>query len=309
MSKFIISESEKERILNMHKNAIKRQYLGEQVNSEPGTVIAQSRTQDLIDGTKGEINYIGFSVNGDEHRGKSYYYMCMPNFESTPAEIVGINKAGAIFDGDSNPKTVAELGMKGNYTQEFRTACSNIYAHFAKKRETFCTNPKNKTKPNFSWNCPQYTDEAKSAAAAAETASQDAAQQEKLKADKEAKIAATQAANLDASTKANAEADASMAASAVSFATPFNKLYNELMGLVEGTAESNYAMGTQQDIEAKINQLQEYWNTNTNGKFTASSADETSPYSVKKALRFIPKLIQTAKTKYPSMTATFVKQK
>jgi hypothetical protein len=82
---------------------------------------------------------------------------------------------------------------------------------------------------------------------------------------------------------------------------------NELMDLVEGTAESNYAMGTQQDIEAKINQLQEYWNANTKGKFTATNADEKTPYSVGKALRFIPRLIQTAKTKYPSMTATFVK--
>ena len=307
MKSILISESEKQRILNMHKNAIKRQYLGEQVNTEPGTVIAQSRTQDLIDGTKGEINYIGFSVNGDEHRGKQYYYMCMPNFESTPQQIVGVNKAGAIFDGNSNPKTVAELDLKGNYTQEFRTACGNIYAHFAKKRETFCTNPKNKTKPNFSWNCPQYTDEAKSAAAAAEASSQDAAQQEKLKAEKEAKIAATQAANTAATEKARAEGDAVMGANALSFATPFNKLMNELMGLVEGTAESNYAMGTQQDIEAKINQLQEYWNANTKGKFTATNADEKTPYSVGKALRFIPRLIKTAKTKYPSMTATFVK--
>lgn len=307
MKKFIITESEKERILNMHRNAIKRQYLGEQVNTEPGTVIAQTRAQDLIDGTKGEINYIGFSVNGDEHRGKQYYYMCMPNFESTPAEIVGINKAGAIFDGNSNPKTVAELGLKGNYTQEFRTACSNIYAHFAKKRETFCTNPKNKTKPNFAWNCPQYTDEAKSAVAAAEASSQDAAQQEKLKAEKEAKITATQAANTAAAEKERAEGDAVMGQYALSFATPFNKLMKELMDLVEGTAESNWAMGTQQDIEAKINQLQEYWNANTKGKFTAINADEKTPYSVGKALRFIPKLIQTAKTKYPSMTATFVK--
>lgn len=305
--KFLISEEEKGRILEMHQNAIKRQYLGEQsVSTEPGTVITQSRDQEVIDGTKGTITSIGFSVIPSSTQ---YYYQCVPGFESTPEEIVGTNKSGAIFDANNNLKTPEELGMKGNYTQEFRTACSNIYAELAKKRKTFCANPKNKTKPNFSWNCPQYTDEAKSAAAAAEASSQDAAQQEKLKAEKEAKIAATQVANTEKARTAAAEGDVAMAANAVSFATPFNKLYNELMDLVEGTAESNYAMGTQQDIEAKINQLQEYWNTNTKGKFTASSADETSPYSVKKALRFIPKLIQTAKTKYPSMTATFVKQK
>jgi hypothetical protein len=303
MKKFIITESEKERILNMHRNAIKRQYLKES-EVEQGNVMAQAREQSLIDGTKGDITSIGFSIVGTPGQ---YYYNCVPSFDSKPEEIVGDNKAGAIYDGNFNLKTAAELGMTGNYTQEFKTACANIYTNLANKRKTFCVDPKNKTKPNFSWNCPQYTDEAKSAAAAAEASSQDAAQQEKLKAEKEAKIAATQAANTAAAEKARAEGDAVMGANALSFATPFNKLYNELMGLVEGTAESNWAMGTQQDIEAKINQLQEYWNANTKGKFTATNADEKTPYSVGKALRFIPRLIQTAKTKYPSMTATFVK--
>lgn len=154
MKKFIITESEKERILNMHKNAIKRQYLSEQsVSTEPGSVIAQARSQDLVDGG---MNYIGFSVNGDPQR-KTYYYNCTASFDSTPAEQVGSQKAGAIFDEDGNVKTVAELGIKGDYTQQFRTACGNIYTWIANKRKTFCADPKNKTKPNFAWNCPKST--------------------------------------------------------------------------------------------------------------------------------------------------------
>lgn len=303
MNKFIITESEKERILNMHRNAIKRQYLKE-AEVEQGNVMAQAREQSLIDGTRGDITSIGFSIVGTPGQ---YYYNCVPSFDLKPEEIVGANKAGAIFDGNFNVKTPAELGLTGNYTQEFKTACSNIYTELTKKRQTFCVDPKNKTKPNFAWHCPQYTDEAKSAAAAAEAESQDAAQQEKLKADKEAKIAASQDANLAATQKSIADADAVAVAKAKSFAPPFNQLYKELLGLVEGTAETNWAMGTQQDIEAKIKQLQEYWSNNQEGKFTAKEANETLPYSVGKALRFIPKLIQTAKTKYPSMTATFVK--
>ena len=153
MNKFIITESEKERILNMHKNAIKRQYLSEQaVSTEPGSVIAQARSQDLIDGTKGDMTSIGFSIVGKQGQ---YYYNCVPSFNSTPEKHVGANKSGAIFDGNYKLYTPTDLGMTGDYTQQFRTACSNIYANLANKRKTFCADPKNKTKPNFAWNCPQ----------------------------------------------------------------------------------------------------------------------------------------------------------
>lgn len=304
--KFLISESEKRRILEMHKNAIRRQYLKE-AETEPGTVIAQTREQDLIDGTKGDITYIGFSIVEDPNN-RQYYYTCVPSFNSSQAEIKDVNVAGAMYDGNNNLFTAADLGLKGNYTQEFRNACSNIYAVIAKKRETFCVNPKNKTKPNFAWNCPQYTDEGKAALASAEAEQQAAAQQEKLKAEKEAKIASSQAANLEASKQAIAQGDAVMAANAESFGTPFNKLFNELTDLVEGTSASNYAMGSQQDIEAKITELQALWgDPNRKGKSAAAAADPRVSYSIAKALKFIPKLIQTAKEKYPNMTATFVK--
>ena len=113
MKKFIITESEKERILNMHRNAIKRQYLKE-AEVEPGTVIAQARSQELIDGTKGDITSIGFSVVG---RKGQYYYLCVPSFDSTPEQIVGANKSGAIFDGNYKLYTPTDLGMTGDYTQ------------------------------------------------------------------------------------------------------------------------------------------------------------------------------------------------
>lgn len=305
MKKFLISESEKQRILGMHKRAIRKEWvLNEDVKD--GTVMAQARDQSYIDGTQGDMTDIAFSVVG---RPGQYYYKCTANFNSTPEQQVGAEKAGAIYDRDFNLKTVAELGITGDYMSEFRNACGSVYEILRKKRETFCPNPKNKTKPNFAWNCPQYTDEAIAAAAEQEKSAAAAAQTEKNKAEAEAKISATQAANLAASQKEIQQGDLIMAANGESFGTPFNKLYQELSDLVEGTSASNYEMGSQQDIEAKINQLQAMWSDpNLKGKDVAQSADPRyESYSIAKALKFIPKLIQTAKTKYPSMTATFVK--
>ena len=279
--KFIITESEKERILNMHKNAIKRQYLGEQVNTEPGTVIAQNRDQSLIDGTKGDITSIGFSINGDEHKGKQYYYQCVPSFDSTPEQIVGANKSGAIFDGNFNLKTAAELGMKGDYTQQFRTACSNIYANLANKRETFCTNPKNKTKPNFSWNCPQYTDEAKSAAAAAEASSQAAAQQEKLKAEADA----AQKAKEDAERAKRDAENASNAKSNQEFTTKMAEYRTKLNG---------YDNMTQEQLETLINEINAYWKSSL---LARADSEAESTYR-----RVFPKFNTEFKTKFPAIT-------
>jgi hypothetical protein len=139
----------------------------------------------------------------------------------------------------------------------------------------------------------------KSAAASAQAEKDKAAAAAKEKADMDARTAAHQ--------KAKAEHDAPYNMAVEKFATSFNQLFKELTDLVEGTAESNYAMGSQQNIEDKINQLQTLWSDpNSKGKSEAKSLDQNDPDSISKALKFIPKLIQTAKTKYPSMTATFV---
>ena len=274
MKKFIITESEKERILNMHRTAIKRQYLGEQsVSTEPGTVIAQTRDQSLIDGTQGDITYIGFSINGDAHRGKQYYYMCVPSFDSTPEELVGINKSGAIFDSNSNLKTPEELGMKGNYTQEFRTACSNIYANLANKRKTFCADPKNKTKPNFSWNCPQPT--TPSQTASDQSVDTQKAAEEAQKAKDDAYIS-----------KIGAE-QASEAKDAQEFTTKMAEYRTKLNG---------YDNMTQEELEALINEVNAYWK-----KSLLARADSPAEQTYR---RVFPKFNTEFKTKFPSITVS-----
>ena len=274
MKKFIITESEKERILNMHRNAIKRQYLGEQsVSTEPGTVIAQNRDQSLIDGTQGDITYIGFSINGDAHRGKQYYYMCVPSFDSTPEELVGINKSGAIFDSNSNLKTAAELGMTGNYTQEFRTACSNIYANLANKRKTFCADPKNKTKPNFSWNCPQPT-----------TPSQTASDQsvDTQKAAEEAQKAKDDAERAKSDAERTAEG-----AKMQGFSTKMAEYRTKLDG---------YDGMTQEQLETLINEINAYWKSSLLAR--ADTEDEV------RYRRLFPKFNTEFKEKFPAITVS-----
>ena len=274
MKKFIITESEKERILNMHRNAIKRQYLGEQsVNTEPGTVIAQTRDQSLIDGTKGDITSIGFSINGDEHKGKQYYYQCVPSFDSTPEQIVGANKSGAIYDGNFNLKTAAELGMTGNYTQEFRTACANIYANLANKRKTFCADPKNKTKPNFGWNCPQPV----------ETPSQVGSTQSVDT--KKAEADAAQKAKEDAERAKRDAENASEAKSIQEFTTKMAEYRTKLNG---------YDNMTQEQLETLINEINAYWKSSL---LARADSEAESTYR-----RVFPKFNTEFKTKFPAIT-------
>jgi len=296
--KFVITEEEKSRILNMHKNAIKRQYLNEQDPTVVGNIYNAGRSEDLV---KKGMYYIGFQVGKNNNQ---YYYQCIwdPNsFYDVTTNKGTSQEPGAIFGSGGevikNPETT--LGLTGNWKEELKNGCSTSYSELQKFRDTHCPNQKDKV-----WESPEHY---KQQCEGWNISKQNEANQAAA-AEAEAKTAATQDANTAAMAKSNLETDKTMSANAMAFATPFNKLYKELDDLVNGTSESNYAMGTQQDIEAKINQLQSYWSDpNAKGKSTARYADENIPYSIGKALRFIPKLIQTAKTKYPNMTATFVK--
>jgi hypothetical protein len=306
MKKFIITESEKERILNMHRNAIKRQYLKEQdTNFGPEFEKANIRSM-AADETVTKDSGVGTSmaIAINDINGNQLYYTCITDPRLSKKELDAnpqVYTAGSLYDADfKNVKNNTILS--GDWENLAKKNCKAQYTFVNSWRNENCPKLNAQTYWNYNNQCSTYLRSQQMQKDQAASAEADA-----KKAEKEAKIAATQDANTAAAEKARAEGDAVMGANALSFATPFNKLMNELMDLVEGTAESNYAMGTQQDIEAKINQLQEYWNANTKGKFTATNADEKTPYSVGKALRFIPRLIQTAKTKYPSMTATFVK--
>lgn len=271
MNKFIITESEKERILNMHKNAIKRQYLSEQdVSTEPGSVIAQARSQDLIDGTKGDMTSIGFSIVGKQGQ---YYYNCVPSFNSTPEKHVGANKSGAIFDGNYKLYTPTDLGMTGDYTQQFRTACSNIYANLANKRKTFCADPKNKTKPNFAWNCPQPV------ATPTQTASDQSVDTKNAEAD------AAQKTKEDAErAKSDAERTAE-GAKMQEFSTKMAEYRTKLNG---------YDNMTQEQLETLINEINAYWKSSL---LARAGSESEATYR-----RLFPKFNTEFKTKFPAIT-------
>jgi hypothetical protein len=269
--KFIITEEEKSRILNMHKNAIKRQYLKEELG-DPGTINAQAREQTYVDGG---MNYIGFTLYGENNTRKTYYYNCTADFYSSPEEQVGAGKAGAIFDEDGNLKTVAELGLKGDYNTQFKNACQNIYTWIANKRKTFCADPKNKTKKNYGWNCPQPVDNS------AQVASAEA---EAKAAEQKAAADAAQKAKEDAERQKSAAANAVDAGKMQEFSTKMAEYRTKLTG---------YESMTQEQLETLINEINAYWKQSL---INRSSEDE------ERYRRLFPKFNTEFKTKFPAIT-------
>lgn len=260
MKKFIITESEKERILEMHRNAIKRQYLKEAEEPEVGTITAQEREQYLVDGG---MNYIGFNIVGNQN---TYYYNCTAEFGSTPEQQVGAEKAGAIHMGEK-VFTAAELGMKGNYQDKLRQACGNIYTWIAEKRKTFCADPKNKTKPNYGWNCPQPAP-APQVAAATNVDTKAAEQKAKEDADR---------AKRDAATTAE-----------ISKAQEFSTKMAEYRTKLDG-----YNDMAQDQLETLINEINAYWKNS----LLYRGDNDVSTYR-----RLFPKFNTAFKTKFPTIT-------
>jgi len=127
----------------------------------------------------------------------------------------------------------------------------------------------------------------KSAAASAQAEKDKVAAAAKEKADMDARTAATDAERKQAGTAAS------------SFSTPFNNLYNELLTLV-----SSSPMGSQQDIESKINQLNTMYN---DPNLKTARYEATDNGSIATTVKNTPKLLQQAKAQYPGITATFGK--
>jgi hypothetical protein len=63
MKNFLITEEEKSRILNMHKNAIAKQYLSEQGTPDPATQPTQNTQQDWVQFTQSFPSYIQSNKN------------------------------------------------------------------------------------------------------------------------------------------------------------------------------------------------------------------------------------------------------
>jgi len=155
MKKFLMTESEKSRILGMHYNAMGKSLVNEEVG-DPGTINAVEREQEYVD--KG-MSYIGLDYYDENRNRKAYYYHCTPYVYSTKEtwNVPG-NRAGDFTDGNGDfIGTAAKLGLKGDYNTQLKNACQNIYTFYNNYKKTFCANPKNKTKDSYKWLCPQET--------------------------------------------------------------------------------------------------------------------------------------------------------
>ena len=86
-------------------------------------------------------------------KGRQYYYTCVSNRDLPLDKQTWDQKAGAISDG-SNPVAASQLKLLPGWEGKLSFACKSQYDNLAKWRQTFCANLKNKTKPNYAWNCP-----------------------------------------------------------------------------------------------------------------------------------------------------------
>jgi hypothetical protein len=139
-----------------------------EVDKKDGDINASARPQEYIDGTGGGyMRDAVFTVYKNGMEGQmQYFYTCVSNRDKPLEGQIPEEKVGTIIDQNNKIVTPAQLGLIPGYVNKLSVACQPVYDDLAKWRKTFCANLKNKTKPNFAWNCP---DAEKPVPAAAET--------------------------------------------------------------------------------------------------------------------------------------------
>jgi hypothetical protein len=273
--KFLISEEEKSRILNMHKNAIKRQYLKEQEPTVAGNIYNASRSDDLVE--QG-MYYIGFSVGGDKTQ---YYYQCIwdPNsFYDVTTNKGTAQEPGAVFSSGfkviKNPE--ATLGLTGNWKEQLKNGCATSYSQLQKFRDTHCPNQKDKV-----WKSPEHY---KQQCEGWNTSKQNDAKQAAA-AEAEAATAASQRAATDAEIQKRAASNAEDAAMGRNFATTMADYRSKL---------DNFESMTQEELETLINEINAYWK-----KSLLARADSEAEKTYR---RVFPKFNTEFQTKFPTLT-------
>lgn len=127
MKKFLIAESEKERILEMHYNAMGKKLIkeGDEFLMTPeetkATGLTSVQAPDEYRFDAGGFN-IFFETDAFEMRGKVGYYDCIqdPRDKDDPP-------AGTMYDQTGNRLTAAQAGLKGPYMNIFRKYCKTAY--------------------------------------------------------------------------------------------------------------------------------------------------------------------------------------
>jgi hypothetical protein len=273
--KFVITEEEKSRILNMHKNAIKRQYLNEQDPTVVGNIYNAGRSEDLV---KKGMYYIGFQVGKDNNQ---YYYQCIwdPNsFYDVTTNKGTAQEPGAIFGSGgkviSNPQET--LGLTGNWKEELKNGCATSYSELQKFRDTHCPNQKDKV-----WKSPEHY---KQQCEGWNISKQNEANQAAA-AEAEAKTAASQKAATDAEIQKRAAANAVDAGNMQEFSTKMAEYRKKLTG---------YESMTQEELETLINEINAYWK-----KSLLARADSEAEKTYR---RVFPKFNTEFQTKFPTLT-------
>jgi len=306
MKKFLISESEKNRILEMHKRAVRKEWvLNEASGDDDGSGkelknagIRSISPADTTDSNTGGLKAAGGAtfVQLVDINGITLYYNCIRDPRASKKEVdvsPTIFKTGSLMDQNYNDVRNNTI-LHGNWEQILQKNCSSAYSFVNNWRAENCPKLNAKTYWDYNNQCSIYMNAqaAEKQQQAQATADADAqkvkdAEAAKEKADMDARTAAANAKNLEAKT------------SAASFSEPFNKLYSELFTLV-----SSSPMGSQQEIEDKINQLNTMYN-DPNLKTGRLEAKDNN--SIATTIKNTPKLLQQAKAQYPGITATFGK--
>ena len=140
--------------LMLERRMMNKRMLLEQ-DKKDGDINVVARTEAYIDGTLGTMRDAPFSVYSNGAEGSAqYFYVCVSNRDKPLDKLLPMEKAGTITDENGKIFTAQQLGLIPGYLNKLSVACKPVYDNLAKWRQTFCANLKNKTKPNYAWNCP-----------------------------------------------------------------------------------------------------------------------------------------------------------
>jgi hypothetical protein len=278
--KFVITEEEKSRILNMHKNAIKRQYLKEQdTNFGPEFEAANIRgisADEVVDNTSGKGTGMNIAIN--DINGNQLYYTCVTDPRLSKKELdenPNIYTAGSLYDSDfKNVKN--DTILTGNWETLAKKNCGAVYKFVNDWRTENCPKLNAQTYWNYNNQCSTYLRSKqmeKDQVAAAEADSKKAAED------------AAQKAATDAEIQKRAASNAEDAAMGRNFVTTMADYRSKL---------DKFESMTQEELETLINEINAYWK-----KSLLARADSEAEKTYR---RVFPKFNTEFQTKFPTIT-------
>jgi hypothetical protein len=278
--KFLISEEEKSRILEMHKNATKKQYLKEQdTNFGPEFEKANIRSiaaDETITKDSGVGTAMSIAIN--DINGNQLYYTCITDPRLSKKDLDAnpeIYTTGSLYDADfKNVKNNTILS--GDWENLAKKNCKAQYTFVNSWRNENCPKLNAQTYWNYNNQCSTYLrsqqmqkDQAAAAEVDAKKAEADAAQ--KVKDDAER-------AKRDAENASNAKSNQEFTTKMAEYRTKLN----------------GYDNMTQEQLETLINEINAYWKSSL---LARADSEAESTYR-----RVFPKFNTEFKTKFPAIT-------